>query len=175
MTFAATWVDLEIVILSEEVRQWKTNIIGYHLYVESKKNDTDELTCRTETDSQTWKNSWLPKGTGCGVGEGRTGGLGLAYAHWGIWNNRLMGTCYWAQRTLPKRGSIHQDILSMLVKIINKQSVTGKRRFYLSTSENYSQGDGLSDNWETAPEKHGFQHSLISCQNKGHQKTQRVA
>ena len=34
MPFAATWVDLEIIILSE-VSQRKTNII-YHLYVESK-------------------------------------------------------------------------------------------------------------------------------------------
>ena len=51
MPFAATWMDLEIIILSE-VRQRKTNII-YHLYVESKKNDTDELTYKTETDSQT--------------------------------------------------------------------------------------------------------------------------
>ena len=36
MSFAATWMDLEIVILSE-VSQRKRNIIGYHLYVESKK------------------------------------------------------------------------------------------------------------------------------------------
>ena len=36
MPFTATWVDLEIIILSEE-SQRKTNIIWYHLYVESKK------------------------------------------------------------------------------------------------------------------------------------------
>ena len=35
MPFAATWMDLEIIILSE-VSQTKTSII-YHLYVESKK------------------------------------------------------------------------------------------------------------------------------------------
>ena len=34
MPFAATWMYLEIIILSE-LRQRKTNIISYHLYVES--------------------------------------------------------------------------------------------------------------------------------------------
>ena len=51
MPFSATWMDLEIIILSE-ISQRKTNII-YHLYVESKKNDTNELIYRTETDTQT--------------------------------------------------------------------------------------------------------------------------
>ena len=36
MPFAATWMDLEIIILTE-ISQTKTNIIWYHLYVESKK------------------------------------------------------------------------------------------------------------------------------------------
>ena len=36
MPFAATWMDLEIIILSE-VSQTKTDTILYHLYVESKK------------------------------------------------------------------------------------------------------------------------------------------
>ena len=36
MPFAAMWMDLEIIILCE-VSQAKTNIIWYHLYVESKK------------------------------------------------------------------------------------------------------------------------------------------
>ena len=34
MSFSATWMDLEIIILSE-VRQRKTHIIWYHLYVDS--------------------------------------------------------------------------------------------------------------------------------------------
>ena len=36
MPFAATCVDMEIIILSE-ISQRKTNIIRYHLYVESNK------------------------------------------------------------------------------------------------------------------------------------------
>ena len=50
MPFATTWVDLEIIILSA-ASQTKTNI--YHLYVESKKNDMNELIYKTEIDSQT--------------------------------------------------------------------------------------------------------------------------
>ena len=36
MSFAATWMDLEVIILSEE-RQRKTDIKWYHSYVESKE------------------------------------------------------------------------------------------------------------------------------------------
>ena len=36
MPLAATWMDLDILMLSERVRQKKTNIIGYHLYVGKK-------------------------------------------------------------------------------------------------------------------------------------------
>ena len=34
MPFAATWMDLEVIILSEERK--RTSIAWYHLYVESK-------------------------------------------------------------------------------------------------------------------------------------------
>ena len=44
-------MDLEIIILNE-VSQRKTNII-YHLYVESQKNDANELIYKTEIDLQT--------------------------------------------------------------------------------------------------------------------------
>ena len=52
MPLVATWMDLDIILLTE-VRQRKTNIIWYHFYVESKKNGTNELIYKTETDSQT--------------------------------------------------------------------------------------------------------------------------
>ena len=49
MLFAATWMDLETIILSE-VNQIKTNI-KYYSYMESNlKNDTNELIYKTETD-----------------------------------------------------------------------------------------------------------------------------
>ena len=52
MSFAVTWMDLEIITLSE-VSQRKKNITWYNLYVESKKNYTNELIYKTETDPQT--------------------------------------------------------------------------------------------------------------------------
>ena len=47
MPFAATWTDLEIILI--EVRQRKTNIIWCHLHVEYEKNRTNELTKQKET------------------------------------------------------------------------------------------------------------------------------
>ena len=44
-------MELGMIILSE-VSQRKTNIICYHLYVGSLKNDTNELIYKTEIDSQ---------------------------------------------------------------------------------------------------------------------------
>ena len=48
MPFAAIWMDPEIVILSE-VRRRRKNIVQHPLYVESKRNDTNELTKQKET------------------------------------------------------------------------------------------------------------------------------
>ena len=67
MPFAATWMDLEIIMLSE-VSQTKTSIICYRLYAEPKKNDTSELIYKTETDSQTLGTKF--RVPGLGVGEG---------------------------------------------------------------------------------------------------------
>ena len=64
MLFAATWMDLEIIILSE-VRPRKTNINDITYMWNLKKNVINELTCKTEIDSQMQKtNLRLPKGKG---------------------------------------------------------------------------------------------------------------
>ena len=53
MPFSETIMDLKIFIPSE-VSQIKTNITWYHLYVESYKNDTNELIYKMKL--------WLPRG-----------------------------------------------------------------------------------------------------------------
>ena len=55
MPCAATWMGQEIIILSE-VSRTKTNIICYHLDVESKSKDTNELLYKTGADSIDFKN-----------------------------------------------------------------------------------------------------------------------
>ena len=51
MSFPATWLQLEIITLSE-VSQKKTNSISYHLYVESKIWQNEPI-YKTEIGSQT--------------------------------------------------------------------------------------------------------------------------
>ena len=57
MPFTATWMDLEIIRLSE-VSQTKIKII-FHLYTESKKNDTNDLIYKTnwliDPESKLWE------------------------------------------------------------------------------------------------------------------------
>ena len=64
MQFAAIWMDLEIIILSE----FRERQMSYNNHVESK-NHTCELNYKTETDSQAQIiNLWLSKGKGGGGG-----------------------------------------------------------------------------------------------------------
>ena len=62
MPFAATWMELEIVILSE-VRERRGNIIRHPLYVEFRKK-LYKGTYKTETDSQTWRMNLQLEGRG---------------------------------------------------------------------------------------------------------------
>ena len=52
-------------------------------------------------EKQTYRLRKLMVTKGVTVGEGWIGGLGLAYAHSGIWNDWPAGTCYIAHGTLP--------------------------------------------------------------------------
>ena len=71
---AATWMDLEIIILSEGSQTEKRQILHNITSMWNLKNDTNELIDKTETDPQTQKtNLWLPRGK-----EGRE--------KLGIWN-----------------------------------------------------------------------------------------
>ena len=72
MLSAATWLDLEMIILNEGKSE-KEKYTGYCSYAESKKKkkDTNELIHKTEADSQTQKaNLQLPKEKGEGGVEG---------------------------------------------------------------------------------------------------------
>ena len=83
MPFAAIWMGLEIVILSRKSNTERE--ISYHFYVKSKIC-TDELTCKTKTDSQSENRlMWLTKGTW--MEEVYTGGFRLADANlwWSRW------------------------------------------------------------------------------------------
>ena len=64
MPSAATWTDLEIIILTE-VSQRKTNIMA-SLICGILKNDTNELIDKTEINSQTHKINMVTKGDGAG-------------------------------------------------------------------------------------------------------------
>ena len=67
MPFAATWMDLEVIILSE-VSQRKTNIIWYHLHVESKKMTQMNLfTKRKQTHRHRKQTYGYQRGKGGGI------------------------------------------------------------------------------------------------------------
>ena len=69
MPVATTWMDLEIIIVSEVSHTEKDKYHMISLVCGIKKNDRNELIYKTETDSQNQKtNLWLPKGKGAGEG-----------------------------------------------------------------------------------------------------------
>ena len=70
----ATWMDLEIIILSEvsQTMRHQHQVLSFTCGILKKGHN--ELLCRTDSDSQTLKNLWFPNETG-----GRVGGM-----HWGF-------------------------------------------------------------------------------------------
>ena len=68
MPSVATWMDLEVIILSEDRER---QIIQDITQMWNLKYDTYEVIYKTEIDSQTQKtNLWLPKGKWSGGGGG---------------------------------------------------------------------------------------------------------
>ena len=81
MPFAATWMELEIIILSksERERQMSYNIT----YMYNLKYDTNYLSMKQK---QTYRTDlWFEIGRE-GVAEGQSGSLVLADANYYIWN-----------------------------------------------------------------------------------------
>ena len=68
MPSAATWMDLESIMLSENVRQRKTNTVGYLLYLESKKIQLVNITKKKLT------HRYREQTSGCQWGKGRRKG-----------------------------------------------------------------------------------------------------
>ena len=70
MPFAATWMDLEIITVSE-VSQRKTNIIWYHSYVESNLKKEKKQTNLFTKQKQTYRYQKKTYGYQRGNVEGR--------------------------------------------------------------------------------------------------------
>ena len=82
-----------------------------------KKNDSNELIYKTQTDSQTWNTSlWLPKGKGRG---GMDWGFGTDISPRYIRNRCSTGICSIAQGTLPNIS---------VITCVGKESEKGKEK-----------------------------------------------
>ena len=71
MLFAATCMDIEVIVLSEvsQTQKDKYHMMSLIYGIQNKEKDTNELIYKTEIDPQTQKtNLWLPKRKGMGEG-----------------------------------------------------------------------------------------------------------
>ena len=82
MPFAATWMQLEIIILGEVKSE--RQILYDIIYMWNLKYDTNEPIYKTETDSWTWRTDFrLPRWRGLEEGcSGRLGLVGICYYTW---------------------------------------------------------------------------------------------
>ena len=80
MPFAATWMELETLILSE-VRMRKTNTIWYHLYLQLTQ--TNLSTEKKQTHGHGEETCGCQEG---GEESGKDGSLGLIDANYHMWN-----------------------------------------------------------------------------------------
>ena len=97
MTFAPTWMDLKIIILSE-VRQRKTNTV----LTRNLKNDTNELIYKTDRltdlENKLMFTKWERRG------EGHIRRLRLTYTQWKWkWSRSVMSNSSWPLGLQPTR------------------------------------------------------------------------
>ena len=79
MSFAATWMDLDIIILNEVSQTEKDKYHRILLICGIQKDGTDEPVCKAEIEIQMQRtNVWTPRGDGAG---GMNWELGLTYIH----------------------------------------------------------------------------------------------
>ena len=82
MTFAAAWMDLQSITVSEvrqRVRQWQTKVTCYHLSVEPKKRIQMNLFAEQKRVHRLWKTYGYQRGQ---VGRGRGGR--------GVWDGNVL-------------------------------------------------------------------------------------
>ena len=84
MAFVATWMDLEIITLSELSQTMRHQHQMLSLTCGIWKKGHNELLCRIDTDAQTLKNLWFPKETVWGVGV-CAGVIGWKSYKLGLW------------------------------------------------------------------------------------------
>ena len=101
MPFAATWMNLESLVL-REVSQSKINIIRYHLYAESqkKKKGYKRTSLQNRNRVIDLENKFMVT-KGDRLEEGWTGGVEMAHAHRGTCSDWPTGTCCLAPGTPP--------------------------------------------------------------------------
>ena len=68
MSFAATWMDLEIIILSKEIQEEKDKYLMIS-HVWNLKNDEYTFETKTGTQTQRISDLWLTKDRGSGGGK----------------------------------------------------------------------------------------------------------
>ena len=91
MPFAATWMELETLILSEMSQKDKDKYHMISLNTWNLKHGTNEAIYETETDSQTENRVLVAEGEE--EGAGWLGILGLIDTHYCLWNGLAMRSC----------------------------------------------------------------------------------